>query len=152
MALFTYGLPFWAAAVPGPWADKVADRVVGWQQFGVEAGRALKEVPRPKSTFILTFDRKLASELAFYVPGQPRVYTWRAPESSPRSQYDIWGGPKTGWDALIVCPKGDRRDRAAVSRYFQTVKRLAGTLGGNGHRRYRLFLGTRLEKWPAGKQ
>ncbi len=107
MALLTYALPFWAGAAPGPWADRLIARLQGWRQLGVEAGRALGEVPRPQSTFILTFDRQLASELAFYVPGQPKVYTWRVPEDVPKSQYDIWDGPKIGWDALIVFPEAD---------------------------------------------
>ncbi|MDA8306300.1 MAG: glycosyltransferase family 39 protein [Deltaproteobacteria bacterium] len=153
MALFTYGLPFWAGAVPGRLADRLANRVEGWRHFGREAGRALAQTPRPRSTFILTFDRKLASELAFYVPGQPRAYTWRAPGAPRLSQYDLWRGPKTGWDALIICPASDcLRDSAAVSGYFQAVKPLDRVLGGKVHRRYELYLGSRLKKWPGKRQ
>ena len=105
MALFTYGLPFWAGAVPGRLADKVVNRVEGWRHFGMEAGRALADTPHPPDTFVLVFDRKLASELAFYVPGQPRVFTWRAPGAPRSSQYDLWSGPKTGLDALLYARK-----------------------------------------------
>ncbi|MDR3568682.1 MAG: glycosyltransferase family 39 protein [Syntrophobacteraceae bacterium] len=151
MALCTYGLPFWAAAVPGRLASKVADRVEGWKHFGRQAGRALGDVPSPQRTFLLTFDRKLAAELAFYVPGHPRVYVWRAPGAPPTSQYDLWEGPKAGLDALIICPASDAgADTGAVSGYFGGgVKPLAGFVGGDGHRRYSLYLGSSLKKWPA---
>jgi hypothetical protein len=150
MALLTYALPFCAAAAPGLWAEGLIARLQGWRQLGVEAGRALGEVPRPKSTFILTFDRRLASELAFYIPGQPRVYTWRDPEGVPECQYDIWGGPKIGSDALIVFPETDSRLAAAISGYFQAVERLDNTsLGAPGRCRYSLYLGTSLKNWPA---
>ncbi len=155
MALLTYALPFWAGAVPGPWADRLIARLQGWRQLGIEAGRALGEAPRPQSTFILTFNRQLASELAFYTPGQPRVYAWRVPEGEPKSQYDIWEGPKIGWDALIVFPETDSPGgaAAALSRYFQAVERLDDTsLGSGGSRKYRLYLGTSLKNWPAAKQ
>ncbi|MGA3117447.1 MAG: glycosyltransferase family 39 protein [Syntrophobacteraceae bacterium] len=152
MALLTYALPFWAVAAPGPWADRLIARLQGWQQLGVEAGRALGEVPRPQSTFILTFNRQLTSELAFYVPGQPRVYTWRAPEGVPENQYDIWDGPKIGSDALIVFPEAESGRAAALSGYFQAVERLDNTtLGAGGRRHYSLYLGTSLKNWPAKK-
>jgi 4-amino-4-deoxy-L-arabinose transferase-like glycosyltransferase len=154
MALLTYALPFWAGVAPGRWADRLIGRLQGWRQLGVEAGRALGEVPRPQSTFILTFERRLASELAFYVPGQPRVYTWRVPEGIPASQYDVWDGPKIGSDALIIVPEGySRRAAAEISGYFQTIGRLDNTsLGASGRCHYSLYLGTSLKNWPAQKQ
>ncbi len=152
MALLTYALTFWAGAGPVPWADRVIGRLQGWRQLGVETGRALGEVPRPQSTFIMTFDRQLASELAFYVPGQPRVYTWRVPGGAPKCQYDIWEGPKIGWDALIVVPETDSRP-AAISGYFQAVGPLDDTSSESSVRHhYRLYLGTSLKDWPAKKQ
>lgn len=152
MALFTYGLPYWAPLVPYRIADKVIDRVEGWGHFGRQAGRALAKTPHPKTTFLLTFDRMVSSELAFYVPGQPRVYTWHSPGTPRRSQYDLWSGPKTGWDALILVPKGGSRDIAALTGYFQSVKPLDRAIGGNLHRQYELYLGSGLKKWPCNGQ
>jgi hypothetical protein len=149
MALLTYAFPFWAGVAPGPWANNLAARLQGWRQLGVGVGAALGEVPRPKATFILTFNRQLTSELAFYVPGQPKVYTWRVPEGEPQNQYDIWDGPKIGWDALIVVPVTDSSGAAHVSGYFQAVRRLDDASLGSGNRRYRLYLGTSLREWPA---
>ncbi|MGC9194470.1 MAG: ArnT family glycosyltransferase [Syntrophobacteraceae bacterium] len=152
MALFTYGLPFWAPAVPYHLADKVVKRVEGWGQFGRQAGRALAKTPHPQTTFLLTFDRMVSSELAFYVPGQPRVYTWHSPGTPRRSQYDLWSGPQKGWDALILCPKGCTRDIAALSDYFESVRPLDSAIGGNVHRQYELYLGSGLKKWPCNRQ
>ncbi len=152
MALLTYSFPFWAGAAPGLWPGRLLARLQGWQQLGVEAGRALGEVPRPQSTFILTLDRRLASELAFYVPGQPRVYNWPHPEDTPQSQYDIWDGPKIGSDALIVLSETDSR-LDAISGYFQAVGRLDNTsLGEPRCCHYNLYLGTSLKNWPDKKQ
>jgi hypothetical protein len=149
MALLTYAIPFWAAAAPGPWADRLVARLQGWHELGVEAGRALGAAPRPQSTFILTFNRQLTSELAFYVPGQSRVYTWRVPGNVPQSQYDIWDGPKIGWDALIVLSEGDTWGLGAISRYFQKVDRFDPPSLGEGRRKYSLYLATSLKEWPA---
>ncbi len=149
MAVLTYGLPFWARILPYRMVDKVAWRVEGWDQFGTEAGAVLARVPRPRETFPLTFDRKLAAELAFYVPTHPRVYVWHAPGAPPKSQYDIWGGPKTGLDALIIVPEGGgRRLSGVLSDYFEKIEPLSGVLGGDEHRRYKLYLGTKLKLWP----
>ncbi|HYA43424.1 MAG TPA: glycosyltransferase family 39 protein [Syntrophobacteraceae bacterium] len=151
MALLTYAFPFWAGAAPGPWAGRLIARMQGWRQLGVEAGKALGEAPRPEGTFILTFSRQLASELAFYAPGQPRVYNWPNPGGAPESQYDIWEGPKIGWDALIVVPRTDSRKAAAITGYFESVERFdSASLEGGGHSRYDLYLGSSLRKWPAG--
>ncbi|SPF49922.1 conserved membrane hypothetical protein [Syntrophobacter sp. SbD1] len=148
MALLTYAFPFWGPAAPGPWADKLLDRLQGWEQLGVEAGRALGAVPHPQSTFILTNNRQLTSELAFYVPGQPKVYNWRNP-GAPENQYDMWEGPKIGWDALIILPAGDSSAPAAISSCFQAVNRLGNiSSGAGGAHRYSLYLGTSLKKWP----
>ncbi|MGO9372216.1 MAG: ArnT family glycosyltransferase [Syntrophobacteraceae bacterium] len=153
MALLTYALPFWASAAPGHWADHLVARAQGWRQLGLQAGRALGDVPRPESTFMLTFDRNLAAELAFYVPGQPKVYNWPNPGGLPENQYDIWDGPKIGWDALMVFPKNDSKRPAAMSGYFQEVSRLENiSLGAGGPHSYSVYLGTSLKKWPVKDQ
>ena len=153
MALLTYALPFWAGAAPFPWAERLVARVQGWGQLGLQAGRVLGQVPRAETTFILTFDRQLASELAFYVPGQPNVYNWPGPGGLPDNQYDIWDGPKIGWDALMVFPENDSRRPAAMSGYFQAVTRLDNiSSGAGGQHSYSLYLGTSLKKWPVRDQ
>jgi 4-amino-4-deoxy-L-arabinose transferase-like glycosyltransferase len=174
IALLTYGFPFWAGAAdrlcaetvriikltnaypfrtdvaPAPWAGRLIARLQGWRQSGMEAGMVLGRVPHPEKTFILTFNRQLASELAFYAPGQPKVYNWRNPDCFPENQYDIWDGPKIGWDALIFFPGTDNRGIAALFGYFEEVERIdSPPLRGEGDRYYTLYLGTSLKKWPS---
>ncbi len=149
MALLVYALPFWAGSVPGPWAQALVGRLQGWRHLGVEAGKAFGEVPRPENTFILSFDnRQLAAELAFYMPGQPKVYNWRAPGGVPENQYDIWDGPEAGWDALLVLPGTGSRIPAGLAGCFQEIKRIDNQALGNGPRRYSFFLGTCIKDWP----
>ena len=147
MALLTYALPFWAASAPGPWAQRLVARLQGSQQLGVAAGAAFGEVTRPGNTFVLALSRQMTAELAFYMPGQPRVYKWRF-SGVPENQYDIWDGPPIGWDALIVFPEPASRVPPAVSACFQDVRRLEyPAVKGEPHR-FSFFLGTSLKKWP----
>lgn len=149
MALLVYALPFWAGAAPGPWAQGLVSRLQGWRHLGVEAGIALSEVPRPEKTFMLAINnRQLASELAFYMPGQPRVYNWRAHGGLPENQYDIWDGPQTGWDALLVLPGADSTLPAALTGCFREVKKIDSQSPGSGPRLYSFYLGTCITKWP----
>ncbi len=81
-----------------------AVRLRGWREVGVKMGKALDSMPRPNDTFMLfVTSRAAASESAFYMPQQPRVYLWNR-SGNVSSQYDVWGGPhgKEGWDAMIV--------------------------------------------------
>jgi len=150
MALLTYALPFYASAAPGPWADRLVARLQGWRQFGIDAGGSLRVVPNPDSTFLLTFNRQLASELAFYTPGQPRVYNWRSPGSLPENQYDIWAGPQVGWDALLILQETEFWRADAISGYFREIERLDRPSLIQEGRRYSLYLGRSLKKWPQG--
>jgi 4-amino-4-deoxy-L-arabinose transferase-like glycosyltransferase len=149
MALLVYALPFWAGSAPGPWAQRLVARMQGWRHLGVEAGVAFGEVPRPENTFVLALNnRQLASELAFYMPGQPKVYNWRSPGGLPENQYDIWDGPETGWDALLVLPGADSGIPAALAGCFREVKRIDNRSSGSGPRLYSFYLGTCINKWP----
>ena len=152
MALLTYAFPFWAGAAPGPWADRLVARMQGWRQLGAGAGKALAEAPCPRTTFILAFGRQLTSELAFYTPGAPRVYNWRDPGGPPQSQYDIWEGPKIGWDAVIVLPKSDSSSISDIAEYFEAVQYRGSFSAGVGDaRRYGLYVGTCLKRPVDGK-
>jgi undecaprenyl-diphosphatase len=72
--------------------DLVARRLRGWPELGLVVGQAMREEPRPP--FLMSDRYQIASELAFYVPGQPRVFN---PNLGRRmNQYDLWGG----WEAL----------------------------------------------------
>jgi undecaprenyl-diphosphatase len=68
-------------------------RLLGWSDLGAAVGRA--QAREPVATFIMSESYQVASALAFYVPGQPRVYN--VDLGRRMNQYDVWGG----LDALI---------------------------------------------------
>src|SRR5205823_1854791 len=68
-------------------------RARGYALLGKRVGEELKSMPA--DTFILSEDYQAASEMGFYVPGQPKTYVagsyWKNPLERRRwTQYDIW--------------------------------------------------------------
>ncbi|HEB49676.1 MAG TPA: glycosyltransferase family 39 protein [Desulfobulbus sp.] len=76
-------------ALPLPMSlDRVARETVGWDELGRRIFLARNTMPRPEQTFIFGLRYQYASELAFYVPGQPRTVSinhWTRP-----NVYDFW--------------------------------------------------------------
>ncbi len=76
-------------ALPLPMSlDRVARETVGWDEVGRRVLAARNAMPRPEQTFIFGLRYQYASELAFYVPGQPRTVSinhWTRP-----NVYDFW--------------------------------------------------------------
>ena len=72
--------------------DLVGKRLRGWPELGQAVGELMRQEPKPP--FLMSDRYQIASELAFYVPGQPRVYN--ANLGRRMNQYDLWGG----WEAL----------------------------------------------------
>ena len=82
--------------------DRTATEMAGWDELGATADRMLKKMPDPKNTFVFGLRYQTASELAFYMPGQPRTVSinrWKRP-----NVYDFWWEDKTlaGKDAVGV--------------------------------------------------
>jgi hypothetical protein len=48
---------------------------------------------RHPDAFVVADDYQVASQLAFYMPGSPRVYCVQAAMGDRRSQYDVWANP-----------------------------------------------------------
>ncbi len=68
--------------------DRTARETVGWDTLAQAADSALKEMDRPEETFIFALRYQFASELAFYMDGQPRTVSinrWSRP-----NVYDFW--------------------------------------------------------------
>jgi 4-amino-4-deoxy-L-arabinose transferase-like glycosyltransferase len=94
--------------LPIPPSLNPAHRLKGWRDLG----RHMEEVARsrfddPQRVFYMSSVYDITSELAFYVPGQPRAYClWSTDRRM--NQYDLWGGPvdKIGWNAVLVL-RGD---------------------------------------------
>jgi hypothetical protein len=90
--------------------------------------------------------RYLTSELAFYLPHQPRVYRW-VEGGTIQSQYELWGEPKgkNGWDCLIITQGNVSRIPPRLAARFREVKRLktiTRDLGSMKRREYTVFRGT----------
>lgn len=69
-------------------------RLRGWPELGARVGRILaEEQAAGRDPFLLAEDYQLASEIAFYTPAQPLVYSAQFALGGRRSQYDLWDNP-----------------------------------------------------------
>jgi undecaprenyl-diphosphatase len=96
-------------------------RLKGWDELGAEADRVLKGMK--KNTFIFSNRYQIASELAFYVQGQPKVYC--ANLGRRLNQYDFWQGfdRLTGWDAIYV-KYGDGINDPEIDNAFSSCEKV----------------------------
>ena len=120
-------------------------RLRGWNRFADRVADCCLSVPRPDRTFVLVATgRQEVSELAFYLPGQPRISLWN-PGTTVASQYDLWPSARhtDGWDTLIVT--GGQADvNPQLANQFHSLKRyerIRIPLGHGRCRDYALWLG-----------
>lgn len=91
--------------------DRTADEIDGWDRLGQRVAQVRQEMPNPDDVFIFGLQYQLASELAFYVPGQPdtvSINRWNRP-----NVYDYWwqDSDLLGRDAVGVHSDGHSRER-----------------------------------------
>lgn len=68
--------------------DRTSRETKGWDTLGKLVDKEVQGMPQPKETFIFGLRYQLASELAFYMQGQPRTVSinrWSRP-----NVYDFW--------------------------------------------------------------
>jgi len=68
--------------------DRAADEIQGWPELGRQTAQVVSGMPDPANTFIFGLKYQTASELAFYVPGNPltvSINRWDRP-----NVYDYW--------------------------------------------------------------
>jgi undecaprenyl-diphosphatase len=120
VALFPETLAIFGAGVPAT-VDLVSKRLRGWRELGQAVGEQMRRMPRPP--FLVSDRYQIASELAFYVPGNPRVFN--ANFGRRMNQYDLWGGwgDLQGRDALFVT-YGEGEAPPALRQAFDQVERL----------------------------
>jgi undecaprenyl-diphosphatase len=96
--------------------DRTATECIGWDTLGRRVEATVKKMERPDQTFIFGVQYQYASELAFYVPGQPRTVSinrWTRP-----NVYDFWfeDSMLLGQDAVGVFE--DQRMAAQIATLF----------------------------------
>lgn len=149
VALVPFCMP--ASPLSGTKLDPTG-RLRGWRELGAEVGRTLESLPDASGLLIVAAtSRAPVSELAYYLPGQPRVYRWNSGEVVD-SQHDVWGGPSDshGRDALIVTD-GKATVPARLAGAFDSLEELnpiAIPVGSYRTLKFRVWRGRFLSKWP----
>ncbi|MCW5200850.1 glycosyltransferase family 39 protein [Desulfobulbus sp. F4] len=82
--------------------DRIALETQGWDELAQTVEQVIKDMPRPEQTFVFGLRYQFASELAFYMKGQPRTVSinrWSRP-----NVYDFWFDDQMllGMDAVGV--------------------------------------------------
>jgi len=113
-------LGFFGARVPAA-LDLVSKRLRGWPELGEAVSEAMRTAPHPP--FLVSDRYQIASELAFYVEGNPRVFN--ANLGRRMNQYDLWGG----WEALggrdgLFVSYGSGEPPEELRAAFQQVERI----------------------------
>lgn len=151
LAPFVLSHPAWAGS---RW-DLTA-RLRGWSELGRQLGEQVAEVPRDdRDLFVIAATgRGPISELAFYTPGQPRVYAWRF-GSEVLSQHDLWDGPAdaTGSAALLITPAGalPPAELAAAFGSVEPGATLAPARTSRPEQRLQVWRATGFRGWPLAK-
>ena len=110
----------WPVFPISPKLDRTARELTGWKELGTQAGRMVEAMADPKKTFLFGLRYQIASELAFYAPGQPHTVSinrWKRP-----NVYDYWWTDEDliGWDAVGVTYHPD----SGVTRLQQVFDRV----------------------------
>jgi undecaprenyl-diphosphatase len=121
--------------------DLVGKRLRGWPELGHAVGDLIRQDAHPP--FLMSDRYQIASQLAFYVPGQPRVFN--ANLGRRMNQYDVWGGWEAlhGRDGLFVAydtPDAPPPVREAFAE-VELVRRIPIESGGRHLRTFAVFRG-----------
>ena len=97
-------------------------RLHGWKDMGSAVGAVL-EGSENRDLFLLSDTYQIASEMAFYVPGQPQPYNVNL--GRRMNQYDLWGGIEQlrDRDGLFVT-SGDFNAPPAIEKACKALRKL----------------------------
>lgn len=149
VALVPFCIP--ASPLSGTKLDPTG-RLRGWRELGAEVGRTLESLPDASNLLIVAAtSRAPVSELAYYLPGRPRVYRWNSGDVVD-SQHDVWGGPNDsyGRDALIVTD-GKAPVPARLAGAFDRLDELNPItipIGASRRLEFRVWHGRFVSPWP----
>lgn len=127
-------------------------RLIGYDVLAARFDSVLGTQPDRENLIIIALGhRDLASQLAFGLPGQPRVYRWE-PGGGIASQYEVWNDPVEdglgGRDALILSPGETLPPRfARAFARTEVLERFTVPLGGKD-RVVSVHRGRDLVRWP----
>lgn len=98
-------------------------RLLGWKELGHETGRIYEGLSLAGPAFVMSDSYQLASELAFYMKGNPRTYCINL--GRRMNQYDLWPGfeGKKGQNAILVM-YDDREFPAELAGSFARNEKL----------------------------
>jgi len=115
--------------------DRITREIYGWRELGEGVDEIRKTMPNQEKTFIFGLQYQVASELAFYTPGNPRtvsVNKWSRP-----NVYDYWWKDEDliGWDAVGVS-YGSMNHKSRFNQIFARVDPpVEIKVYGKGHRK-----------------
>ena len=127
-------------------------RLRGWRDLGQQVATIMQSLPHDQEMLIIAATaRGPVSELAYYLPGKPRVYRWNVGQVID-SQHDLWSGPSDAHllDAVIITD-GIAKVPKRLAQSFASVTEIGPvhvSLGRQKSRRYRLWRGESFEAWP----
>ncbi|NPB09817.1 MAG: glycosyltransferase family 39 protein [Thermodesulfobacteria bacterium] len=142
VAILVYQLPRKPSDFP-PKVQRLLYKFYGWKDLARETAKYLED-----DLFVVTSKRYYASELAFYLPGRPRTYTFWQGEI--RSQYDLWDGlpQMLSRDALVVLKSKAESERFSVCfEKLEFLEEWKRDIFGK-KRRVLIYRGYRLRECP----
>jgi hypothetical protein len=127
-------------------------RLRGWRDLGQQVATIMQTFPQDREMLIIAATaRGPVSELAYYLPGKPRVYRWNVGQVID-SQHDLWSGPADAHmlDAVIITDGIDELPKR-LAQSFGSVTEVGPvhvSLGSRKSRHYRIWRGESFEAWP----
>ena len=99
----------------------ITDQIYGWEELARRVDAELERSGRDR-TVVMGRSYQVASELEFYLPGEPRVYC--ANFAGRGNQYDVWQDFRTieGFDVILVDGRPDLSGR--FKRHFAACHEL----------------------------
>jgi len=153
LAIAVYAMPFLVpnSHLAGSPLDATV-RLRGWKTLGLGVGEELQATSRPRQTLLIAATgRGPVSALAYYVPGQPRVYRWNG-TGVVESQHEIWGGVRghPGWDAVLMTHGGAElpAELAAAFEVVEPGQLVEARLGADRTQQFQLWHGRGFRGWP----
>jgi undecaprenyl-diphosphatase len=128
------------------------DQLHGWRELGEEAEKTLSDAVRAHAMrpdpFIMADSHQLTAEMAFYIPGQPRVY--EVSGVGKFNQYNMREGPRPGSDGILIGGPGKEGD-SYINSLFDEIREIGKVelrRGGKVIKTYSLYICRNFHGFP----